>query len=328
MKASLRLILLLVGISLPGAAATFGESAPPPPPPPLPTTGGHIEAVAVAEQIGAAQAPAGQTGNYYACDGGFIEGGDAIAGERPPTPAAVADALRSSLGAAGFQPASAAAAPSLVIVYHWGVIHPRRGARSTLNRLDPNLHARLSLVTTASVLANLEPRLILRKQHMGTINDLVERPSERDALDLAHGSRYFIIVSAYDYAAMTRRQATTMWRTKLSTQDTSGAMDQCIISLAASGRNYFGRGLTDAQFFNAPVVALASPEDNASVAEIPAALAANVDATWLRQLIHRQHVVFSGEYGPSDNGEFSEYRPAPAPGSASAPPAPAWRIEG
>ena len=123
----------------------------------------------VAERTDQAAKPALPTPDhpayYVAYDAGYIEAGDPIGGEEPAPAAAVAQALRATLASQNYLPASA---PSLLIVYHWGVIRPdSHQIRDTFN-IQPNLKARIALVSPSRQAGEIENYLL--EQRMGRIH--------------------------------------------------------------------------------------------------------------------------------------------------------------
>lgn len=58
-------------------------------------------------------------------------------------------------------------------------------------------------------------------------------------------SCYFVIASAYDYAAMTRGQRVLLWRTKMTVNSTGISMTQSLSPLIASAGPYFGREMAE-----------------------------------------------------------------------------------
>ena len=79
----------------------------------------NIDMLVVAETPDGASAQ-GSPLAYAAFDGGYIEAGDAIAGDTPPTPEQVSQSLRAALANQGFQ--AGISSPAVVLTYHWGVL--------------------------------------------------------------------------------------------------------------------------------------------------------------------------------------------------------------
>ena len=59
--------------------------------------------------------------------------------------------------------------------------------------------------------------------------------------NLAEGNLYFIIATAYDYAAATKDQKVVLWRTKMSTDSNGVSMDDSVPTLVANSGAYFGK---------------------------------------------------------------------------------------
>jgi len=242
----------------------------------------------------------------------------------------VAQALRGTLASQNFLPASA---PSLLVVYHWGVIRPdSHQIRDTFN-IQPNLKARIALVAPSRQAGEIENYLLERR--MGRISPAFRVPNflpspERDLLDLAQDDRYFVIVSAYDFAALTRRETKLLWRLKVSTRSPGESMAEALPALLSGGAPYFGRHLTDMQTLKAPLFPAGPAATGASTAQEflpPPEVARQLDESYMRHLIHEEYLEFSGDIFSGDKG--GNYPPptaANASGESFLPPALAARI--
>jgi hypothetical protein len=332
MKTHLRFSLALLATLTVGMAATAmaaNQSAP---------DGKKFYMVVAAERTDQAAKPALPTPDhpayYVAYDAGYIEAGDPVGGEEPAPAAAVAQALRGTLASQNYLPASA---PSLLIVYHWGVIRPdSHQIRDTFN-IQPNLKARIALVATSRQAGEIENFLLERR--MGRISPAFRVPNflpgpERDLLDLAQDDRYFVIVSAYDYAALTRRETKLLWRLKVSTRSPGESMAEALPALLSGGAPYLGRNLNDTQTLKAPLFPAALAATGAAGAAgaqeflPPPEVARQLDESYMRHLIHEEYLKFSGDIFSGDKG--GNYPPPPTAANASGesflPPALAARI--
>jgi len=276
-----------------------------------PGRGPQIDAVVVAEQTnqGAMVAPpaADRPISYVAYDAGYIEAGDPIAGQKPPTPAAVAQSLRNVLAAHGYQRAPAAVAPSIVLVYHWGSLNKVSFAIKSFTRINPNLKARIYLVAPTITAATVENFLLSRKS-ASNLNESAPVPGFlpshlRDALDLAQDDRYFVVVSAYDHEALSHREPTLLWRAKMSARSVSGDMFQVLPALIAGGGPFFGYNLPEARSFKTPLHPVGEAAAGAA-SEPPSApaVASQLDASFISKLVKKEHDYFSGE-GAADPAE-------------------------
>ena len=172
--------------------------------------GRNLQMVVVAESAEARTPPVQPSPEhpafYVAFDGGYVEAGDPIANEQPPAASTMAQALQATLSGQGYEPATAPKTPSVVLVYHWGFLNIDSHAIRIGDQIDPNLHARLSLVSPDRKAQELEEALTTSRM-LGRGNARAHMPGtinfhQRDILQLAHDPRYFVIVSAYDYKAI------------------------------------------------------------------------------------------------------------------------------
>lgn len=198
--------------------------------------GTRTDLIVVAEQTGPGirlTRPTPEHPVYYiAYDAGYIEAGPPIGGLKPPAPAVIGRTLRTALDSEGYRATTAETVPSLVLVYHWGYIRPGPHIRfiweGRLDLVAPEIRAHLSeefLVDGLMANHGLPPP----DQHLHDTGEPV-----RDA-------RYFVIVSAYDYADLARQKTTLLWRVKLSASENSGALDEILPALAGGGGPFFAR---------------------------------------------------------------------------------------
>jgi len=236
-----------------------------------------------------------QPATYVAYDGGYIEAGDPVASEKPPTPSAVRHALVAALASAGYQPVNAPAAPSLLLIYHWGAIRHDSFRPRIPFRIDTNLRARIALVATPRVVRKAEDFFRGPKP-------AYTEPDLRDAFDLAKDPRYFVIVSAYDYSELDHQQATLLWRARFSAQENSGAMDEVLISLIDASPSYLGRQLSRPEH---PAIPRANAAEVSSTANspLPPEFANAAIAEFVHTLALNEHDEFAGLRDPEfDHG--------------------------
>jgi hypothetical protein len=135
-------------------------------------------------------------------------------------------------------------------------------------------------------------------------------PIERDLLDLTRDDRYFVIVSAYDYAALIRRETNLLWRVRVSTRSPGESMAEALPALLSGGAPYFGRNLTDMQTLKAPLFPAGLAATGAAATQEflpPPEAARQLDASYLRHLMYQEHVEFSGIY--ASDAKESDYQP-------------------
>ena len=272
---------------------------------PSSTVPGHVDMTVVAEQTNAGKnltRPTPEQPAYYvAYDGGYIEAGDPIAGEKPPTPAAISHALHSALASQGYVPATPQAAASLVLTYHWGMIRRDTFPQRNLRNIDPNLKARLMLSAPAQSVRKIEEYLMDRK-----ISVVARLPNFgflgaplQNALDRARDDHYFVVVSAYDYAAFARGEKAPLWRIKLRARETSGSMDEVLPALLGASGPYFGRDEKEADDIKAstyfPPASEPAADEAGSAAFVGPEMQTESFAVTLRALLKLEHDAFSGQ---------------------------------
>jgi hypothetical protein len=274
---------------------------------------------------------ADQPAYYVAFDGGYIEAGDPIGGERPPTAAAVSQALHAALGSQHYLPATTTSAPSLLLVYHWGLLSRDTHQIRSIFDIQPNLKARIALVASRKYVQRMEQDIMDRRQPV-SVHIPIFDPVERDLLELAGDDRYFVIVSVYDYASVARNEGRLLWRAKMSTRSAGASMVEALPTLLRGGAPYFGRDLADTQYANEPLVREGRVEVGTPKVEEflpPPQVTQQLSKSYLDQLLHQERVKFSGEL-PSDADRAGDPAPgasASAVGNSFLPPALAARIK-
>jgi hypothetical protein len=247
----------------------------------------NVQGIAVAEQTeqGARlKHPTPEHPAYYvAYDGGYIESGRSIGGMEPPAAGKIDQALRVALDSAGYKAAGPQTSPSLVLIYHWGFICPEWPSI-----LVTNLEARLFLVAPSKMVRQAEEFLANgRGAKAGYVaGDL------RDTFDFAHGSHYFLVVSAFDFADLTRQTATLLWVVKLNTQENSGSIREALPALIENSGPYLGCNFDRRQFMSALLRPQAAGETHDEV--LPTDPTGRIDAGIIRNLIKREQDFLSG----------------------------------
>jgi hypothetical protein len=151
---------------------------------------------------------------------------------------------------------------------------------------------------TGDPVANEKPptaAAVARELHTPLRDDLTIR--ERELLELAQDGRYFVIVSAYDYAALGRHETRLLWRTKMSANDPGVAMVAALPALIQGGGPYFGRDNEESQFVRTPL----EPGDKVETGS-PARLqgpdltgaARQLDDPFVREIAEKEGVEVTG----------------------------------
>ncbi len=263
----------------------------------------NFEMLVVAETSkDAPQAPSGPIA-YSAIDGGYIEAGDPIVGDTPPTADRVRQALFDAMRSQGFE--ANRASPSELLTYYWGVLRPDRQEIRLPYGVKSNLNARLRLVSTEELGSEVENH-ILGRQKAGGIDMNVSAPPllvgpAATVVQNARRPRIFIIVSAFDYASLSQQRAVKpLWRVKLSALETSGDMDQVIPSMIAMGAPYFGKDVREPRIVQA-TLATSSSQGATSAALLQPAPETNLDSQVVGSLLNQERIEFSGANPRSPN---------------------------
>jgi hypothetical protein len=179
---------------------------------------------------------------YLAHSGGFKPMGDSVAGEHPPSSEQIDRALTKALATNGYLPASASnQSPSLVIFYFWG----------SHNRLDRETEAQFPVLAAKhrmerAILVGGRTQLEKMARVLEWGENLTDRTPEYEYLrDQALDDLYFVVASAYDYAALGRNERNLVWRTTMTVNARGVAMKESLNPLIATAAPYFGRDMAD-----------------------------------------------------------------------------------
>jgi len=255
----------------------------------------NFEMLVIAEQM---QAPASQDTPtpLIAIDGGYVEAGDPIAGDNPPSPDQISQALQSALANNGFR--ASPGTPAVVVTYHWGVLRVDHRQIKTPYGIKSNLMARIELVSTEQLGAEVENHILGREKGGGMNEDasaprLLVGPLETIRQD-SRQPRIFVVVSAYDYQGLIHREAKLVWRTKLSALETSGSMDTVIPALIAAGGPYFGKNFSSMKEIEVtPSKTAPAASENANFRPSPESY--QLDKQFIDGLLKQEHAKVSGE---------------------------------
>lgn len=263
----------------------------------------NFEMLVVAET--AKDAPAAKTAAvaYCAIDGGYIEAGDPIVGDTPPTADRVRQALYEAMREQGF--AANRISPTILLTYYWGVLRMDRQEIRLPYGVKSNLNARLRLVSTEKLGAEVENHILGRQHADGTDMNVSSPPllvgPTRSVVENARRPRIFFIVSAFDYQGLTQNhEAKPLWRAKLSAQETSGDMDEVIPSLIAKGAPFFGKDLSEPKIVDAMLSTRSGPAATPASSLQPAP-ESTIDSALLQGVLNRERIEFSGANPGSPN---------------------------
>ncbi|HEX3730060.1 MAG TPA: hypothetical protein VHV47_09660, partial [Opitutaceae bacterium] len=165
--------------------------------------------------------------------------------------------LRRSLADGGYREAGPAAEPpSLLVLYSWGLYSKRehRGMGST--PLDTNeMFDRAELVGgdafAAQILKMMQWKADLGPvsgRHAATSNlsnplDLyqLEGRTHGVIVDMADSDLYYVVASAYDYAAYRQHQRRLLWRTRIAILANGVSQPQVLPTMVLGASPYFGK---------------------------------------------------------------------------------------
>lgn len=291
---------------------------------------GNIEMIVVAEQSAQGTSvprPTPEHPVYYITyDVGYIESGTPLGGLKPPSAGVVGQNLRAALESQGYQLATSQTPPSLVLVYSWGCVYADTQIGQTVINTGgitgakpfsrfPNRALGWSFVLPSRIASQLVRSKSSRYSSSPLYRDS-GLPMYPESVEL---NRNFLVVTAYDYAALQRHEKTLLWRVKLSASESSATMASALPALARAGAPYFGRDFNRSQINTA---ALLNGNEQAQSFTIPAEPAPQPDENLLCDLANRERNEFTdGPLLPIDDKlwktETEKHAPAAPPASAA-----------
>jgi hypothetical protein len=163
-----------------------------------------------------------------------------VAGEKSPPPAPVAKLLAKALAAQNYYVVGEKTpAPTLLLVFHWGYMNPQIddvGDAENPQQQFWNQREMLALVA-GNTLKNIG------------IFDF----KRDDVVQAARDERYFVVVSAYDFAAAKEKKKKLLWQAKLSTPSNGVSLAEVLPSMISAGGPHFGRETKLPELVNAPL---------------------------------------------------------------------------
>lgn len=192
---------------------------------------------------------------YYAASVGYRHEGQGVSEEGKISESEVEKRITAALRFENYLPTTKDHPPEVAIFYFWGV-------HSKLDKGDPetgdgnfrdvgyhNLLSRAALVGGDKFEKDLAQALN-RQSMMGgpspSILDPVYRFANRDDLtrnlmEQVLDDCYYVVISAYEGAALARGERKLLWRTKMSTPAQGVSLIETTPALIASGRSFIGR---------------------------------------------------------------------------------------
>lgn len=177
---------------------------------------------------------------YYPLLAGWREEGPAEAGEKAPISAALVKPLARALAQQGFLVVGhGTPPPTLLLVFHWGALNVD-GEESE----DEDGEPQKQVFNQAKMLA------LVGGSTFGALDLNFEREAVMQA---AEEDRYFVLVSAFDYADAVKKKKTLLWRARMSTPSRGVVMTEVVQALVDSGAPHFGRATVRPVWTEAPV---------------------------------------------------------------------------
>jgi len=208
---------------------------------------------------------------YYVADsGGYHAEGQGPEDEHPPAAEVLATSMLQALAVNGYQPATRAHPPTLLIVYYWGAhtnLDTGSGEIDDTGFLDvghKNLLSRAALVGGSKFAEDL--RQALQKQdrqnemkanmpqaygamlsEFGPLQLFIQRDGKtRQLYEEAKGDCYYVVASAYDFAAATQGKRVLLWRSKMTVDSHGVAMRDTLPGLILNAGKYLGLDMPEA----------------------------------------------------------------------------------
>lgn len=177
---------------------------------------------------------------YYPVLAGFREEGSLVAGEKSPPKNSVAKLLAKALASQHYYVVGPKTpAPTIILVFHWGYMNPQVDDTG-----DPD--------NPQTIFWNQKEMLALVAGN--TLKNIGALSFEReDILQAARDDRYFVIVSAFDFAAAKEKKKKLLWQAKMSTPSNRVSLAEVIPGLITAGAPHFGRETERPKAITAPL---------------------------------------------------------------------------
>jgi hypothetical protein len=181
-----------------------------------------------------------QPAYYYPVVAGWQEKGAVVAGEKPPPRLTVVHELAKALAGQGYLVVDAKTPPpTLLLVLHWGYMNPQIDDLST----DPGSPQKIFF----------NEKQMVGLVGGGTLGNLDLSFERESVMQGAEDDRYFIIVSAYDFADAMKKKKTLLWQARMSTPSAGLTMADVIVPLVKNGAPLFGRETLRPKWVTTPV---------------------------------------------------------------------------
>jgi hypothetical protein len=190
---------------------------------------------------------------------GYNEGGVIIAGEKPPVRSELLRQMAQALAKEGYilqalRPNANETTPSLILAFEWGYLNPVVSEHGALDlqtgeggTMSPGAIRSDPTQATSTELNQNEMVTLVAGGAMKRQVTFSEGEWSRLREAVAEG-RYYLIVSAYDFAASLKGEQVLLWRARMSSPRQGVWMDDVVPALVTGGALIFGRDLDRPQF--------------------------------------------------------------------------------
>jgi hypothetical protein len=208
---------------------------------------------------------------YFPVVGGYLQQGEAFAGEKRPNQDELFHLAAVELAKQGYLVAHPGKTPppDIFLVFHWGPLNPETidlddvfdGGKagnnvdgSAMNKLGDNDGMAVSLSSTtdtgsstANSVVTLNSMQMLNILAGNTLKNIHESSGSnlQALIEATLENRYFIVITAYDFAATVhQKKKVPLWQAKMSVPSAGVAFDDVTPALIAAGGPLFGRETT------------------------------------------------------------------------------------
>jgi len=182
-----------------------------------------------------------QPAYYLLVSGGYGEAGNLTGGEHPPPPELVEGLVRRALAERSYQGVTSKSPRiDMFIVYNWGYINPVVVSTFVEGQPNPrNPGEQPPLIEHKQVLNELQMLGLLGvaslDKHFATDDQV------RAIASAAGDDRYFVVLSAYDWTAITHKERKLLWRAMMSLDSTGTNLAESLPALVTAGAPFLGR---------------------------------------------------------------------------------------
>jgi hypothetical protein len=187
---------------------------------------------------------------YQAQSQGFKSMGSEPSGVTPPDQEQIETLVRDVLQKRGFLPASEAHPPTLALFYFWGAhvgldlkdFDPEEVLErpDLVAQRDRDIFERARLVGGRAYAEKLVHRMTFGSTAAA---DITTR-DDHLRYQIQH-SIYYVVISAYDFAGLTRKERRLAWRTTMTVNDQGVSIKETLPAVISSAQNYVGRDTSE-----------------------------------------------------------------------------------